>query len=54
MAATITTNGLGILLNYAKFMGEFYFGLLCMWVLLIAVGFVFLGPSVKRLVLLVR
>ncbi len=54
MAATITTNGLGILVNYAKFMGEFYFGLLCMWVLLIAVGFVLLGPSVKRLVLLVR
>jgi Na+/H+-dicarboxylate symporter len=54
MAATITTNGLGILVNYAKFMGEFYFGLLCMWVLLIAIGFVLLGPSVKRLVLLVR
>ena len=54
MAATITTNGLGILVNYAKFMGEFYFGLACMWVILIAVGFVFLGPSVKRLVLLVR
>ena len=54
MAATITTNGLGILVNYAKFMGEFYFGLLCMWILLTAVGFLLLGPSVKRLVLLVR
>ena len=29
MAATIATNGLGILVNYAKFMGEFYFGLVC-------------------------
>ena len=39
MAATIATNGLGILLNYAKFMGEFYFGLLCLWLLLVLVGF---------------
>ena len=31
MAATIATNGLGILVNYAKFMGEFYFGLVCLW-----------------------
>jgi Na+/H+-dicarboxylate symporter len=54
MAATIATNGLGILLNYAKFMGEFYFGLVCLWLLLVAVGFMILGPSVKRLVLLVR
>ena len=54
MAATITTNGLGILVNYAKFMGEFYFALVCLWGLLIAAGFVLLGPAVKRLVLLVR
>ena len=54
MAATIATNGLGILVNYAKFMGEFYIGLLCLWLLLILVGFVILGPSVKRLVMLVR
>jgi Na+/H+-dicarboxylate symporter len=54
MAATIATNGLGILLNYAKFMGEFYFGLVCLWLLLVLAGFVILGPSVRRLVLLVR
>ena len=54
MAATISTNGLGILLNYAKFMGEFYFGLVCLWLVLVAAGFVILGPSVSRLVLLVR
>src|ERR1700722_17381957 len=54
MAATISTNGLGILLNYAKFMGEFYFGLVCLWLVLVAAGFVILGPSVKRLVQLVR
>ena len=54
MAATIATNGLGILLNYAKFMGEFYFGLVCLWILLVAVGFLILGPSVMRLVKLVQ
>ena len=54
MAATISTNGLGILVNYAKFMGEFYFGLVCLWMLLILAGFVLLGPSVKRLVKLVQ
>ncbi len=54
MAATISTNGLGILVNYAKFMGEFYFGLVCLWIVLILVGFVFLGPSVKRLISLVQ
>ncbi len=54
MTATIATNGLGILLNYAKFMGEFYFGLVCLWLVLVLAGFVLLGPSVKRLVLLVR
>ncbi|HVY16595.1 MAG TPA: dicarboxylate/amino acid:cation symporter [Rhodopila sp.] len=54
MAATIATNGTGILLNYAKFMGEFYFGLVCLWLILIAVGFLLLGPSIARLVSLVR
>ena len=54
MTATIATNGLGILVNYAKFMGEFYFGLICLWLVLIAVGFLLLGPSVTRLISLVR
>jgi Na+/H+-dicarboxylate symporter len=54
MSATIATNGLGILVNYAKFMGEFYFGLVCLWGVLVLVGFGILGPSIRRLVLLVR
>ena len=54
MAATISTNGLGILVSYAKFMGEFYFGLVCLWIVLILAGYALLGPSVKRLILLVR
>ena len=54
MAATIATNGLGILVNYAKFMGQFYFGLLCLWLLLVLAGFLILGPSIARLVRLVQ
>ena len=54
MAATIATNGLGILVSYAKFMGEFYVGLVILWLILIAVGFAILGPAVKRLIMLVR
>jgi Na+/H+-dicarboxylate symporter len=54
MAATIATNGLGILVNYAKFMGEFYFGLVCLWSLLVLAGFLVLGPRVTRLVRLVQ
>ena len=54
MAATVAINGFGILVNYAKFMGEFYFGLVCLWGVLILVGFAILGPSVRRLVALVR
>jgi Na+/H+-dicarboxylate symporter len=54
MAATISTNGLGILVNYAKFMGYFYIGLVLLWLVLIAVGFLLLGPSIVRLIRLVR
>ena len=54
MTATITTNGLSILVNYAKFMGQFYLGLVLLWGLLILAGFAILGPSVKRLIGLVR
>src|SRR3954454_19173792 len=54
MASTISTNGLGILVNYAKFMGEFYLGLVCLWLVLIIVGFLLLGPSVRRLIVLMR
>ncbi len=54
LTATITTNGLGILISYAKFMGEFYFGLVCLWGLLVLAGFAILGPSIMRLVKLVQ
>jgi Na+/H+-dicarboxylate symporter len=54
MAAIITTQGLGILVTYGKFVVEFYVGLALLWCLLVAVGFGFFGRHVFRLVGLVR
>ncbi len=52
VAAAITTQGLGILLTYGKFIGSFYLALLVLWSLLTTAGFLFLGPRVFRLLAL--
>ena len=54
MASIVTTQGLGILWTYGKFMGEFYLGILILWVLLAAAGFLFLGARIGRLITLIR
>src|SRR5262245_16859575 len=54
MAATVAVNGLEILLKFAVFMGDFYLGLFILWGLLIFAGFVFLGPRVLRLLVLIK
>jgi Na+/H+-dicarboxylate symporter len=54
MAAIITTQGLGILVTYGKFVLEFYFGLLVLWCILVFVGFLVFGNHAFRLVALVR
>jgi Na+/H+-dicarboxylate symporter len=54
MAATVAVNGLEILLKFAVFMGDFYLGLFVLWGLLIAAGFLFLGPRVFRLLALIK
>jgi Na+/H+-dicarboxylate symporter len=54
IAAAITTQGLGVLATYGKFIGSFYAGILILWTLLIAAGFAFLGPPVFRLLREVR
>jgi Na+/H+-dicarboxylate symporter len=38
MTAVIAKQGIGILKTYSLFIGEFYFGLLLLWLLLIAIG----------------
>jgi Na+/H+-dicarboxylate symporter len=54
MASTITTQGVGILLTYAKFMGGFYLSLILLWGVLVVAGYVFLGPRTTRLVGFIR
>ncbi len=54
MASVITTQGLGVLVTFAKFMAGFYFGLAILWALLIAAGFMFIGKSIFRLMSLIR
>src|SRR5947208_2926366 len=54
MAATVAVNGLEILLRFAVFMGDFYFGLFMLWSLLVLAGFVFLGPRVFKLLKLIK
>ena len=54
MAATVATNGLEILLKFAVFMGDFYIGLFLLWAVLVGAGFLFLGPRVFKLLVLIK
>lgn len=50
MSAIIAKQGLSILSTYAIFIGEFYLGLLILWLLLIFIGFLILKKRIFRLV----
>ncbi|MCT2557439.1 dicarboxylate/amino acid:cation symporter [Tsuneonella sp. YG55] len=54
LANVVAQNGLGILVTYAKLLGEFYFALAILWVLLIGAAFVFLRGRAFHLVRYVR
>lgn len=54
LANVVTTQGLGVLITYGTFMGEFYLGLVVLWLLLITAGYLMLGNRVFSLVKLVR
>jgi Na+/H+-dicarboxylate symporter len=54
MAATVTTQGVGILVTYGKYLVEFYFSLGVLWLVLIGAGLLFLGRNVFRLISLIR
>ena len=54
MAATITTQGLGVLLTYAKFMGGFYLSLAVLWGALTLAGFALMGGSMMTLINLIK
>jgi Na+/H+-dicarboxylate symporter len=50
IASTVTTQGLGVLVTYGKFIIEFYVSLGILWLLLGFAGFLVLGPRVQSLV----
>ncbi len=50
MAAIIAKQGLGILKTYSIFIGEFYFGLALLWIVLILAGAAFIGKRVFTLI----
>ncbi len=55
IAATITTQGIGVLVTYGKFLVEFYIGLAVLWALLMGVGFLLLGGGgIMRLINLIK
>ncbi|HTM61533.1 MAG TPA: cation:dicarboxylase symporter family transporter [Burkholderiales bacterium] len=54
MAATVAVNGLEILLRFAVFMADFYFGLIVLWGLLIFAGYVVLGSRIAKLLKLIK
>jgi Na+/H+-dicarboxylate symporter len=54
ITATVAKNGLGVLWKLILFMGGFYLSLLILWGILIAVGFIAIGPRYMRLLRLIR
>jgi len=52
--ATVSKNGLGVLWKLIVFMGGFYLSLLILWVILVVVGFIVLGPRYSHLLRLIR
>ncbi|MBL0356826.1 MAG: dicarboxylate/amino acid:cation symporter [Chitinophagaceae bacterium] len=50
MTAIISKQGIGILKTYSIFIGEFYFGLLVLWICLILAGYIVLRSRVFNLV----
>jgi Na+/H+-dicarboxylate symporter len=54
VAATVTTQGLGILVTYGKFIAEFYFCLVLLWLLMVLAGSLFMGSRVITLMRYIR
>jgi Na+/H+-dicarboxylate symporter len=54
LAATVTTQGLGVLMTFAVFVGGFYLSLALLWILLILAAALVIGPRALRLAGAVR
>jgi Na+/H+-dicarboxylate symporter len=49
VSGIIAKSGLAVLKTYGVFMGEFYLGIVLLWLVLTLIGFMFLGPRILRL-----
>jgi Na+/H+-dicarboxylate symporter len=54
MAAIITTQGLGVLITYGKFMLEFYLSLIILWCVLALAGYALMGRAMTRMLSLIK
>ncbi len=54
ITATIMNEGLGVLVNYGRFLGGFFLALILLWCALLAMGFLFIRGRVWRLIPFVR
>jgi Na+/H+-dicarboxylate symporter len=54
LASTVATQGAGVLVGYAKFVGGFYLSLVVLWGLLIAAGWLAVGRRMPALIAVIR
>jgi Na+/H+-dicarboxylate symporter len=54
VTAIIAKSGMQVLSTYGIFMGEFYFAIIVLWIVLTIAGFIFLGPRVFALLRVLR
>jgi Na+/H+-dicarboxylate symporter len=54
LAGVVAKSGLGILATYVELVGEFYFALLLLWIILLGVGALFLGGRILTLIRYIR
>ncbi len=54
LASTVATQGVGIILVYAKFVGGFYLGLAILWVLLLIASTIAVGKRLPEFIQMMR
>ena len=54
VASVIAKSGIGVLVTYGKFMGEFYFSMVILWLVLIGIGMLAVGRRILTLLGLLR
>jgi Na+/H+-dicarboxylate symporter len=54
VSSVVTEQGLGVLITYGKYLGGFYLSLMILWAILIAAGRALVGPTISKLVRMIR